>query len=135
MGNCLQGSKLKSQVHQEQDPEELVDRVKDSCNYNEKEEEEEKSPSVNGVKVKIVLTKEELEWLMFELNGGSTTKLEDALAEIQRNRASLKPVNFVLDDDEDDDSSDDDDDDGCWRPSLESITEVPEEEGFEESER
>ncbi|CAL1352855.1 unnamed protein product [Linum trigynum] len=44
-----------------------------------------------GTKVKIVLTKKEVDWLMYELKvkynsgGGSTKKLENALAEIEGN--------------------------------------------------
>ncbi|CAN0908827.1 hypothetical protein LINGRAHAP2_LOCUS25485 [Linum grandiflorum] len=84
MGNCLQPSKISSQVH-------------DEPQHNQLENIDDE-----GTKVKIVLTKEELEWLMYELKV-KHNKLEDALAEIQRNRA-LKSSN-------------------CWQPSLESISE------------
>ncbi|CAN0908826.1 hypothetical protein LINGRAHAP2_LOCUS25485 [Linum grandiflorum] len=90
MGNCLQPSKISSQVHDEPQHNQ---QQKSSVDHNIDDE---------GTKVKIVLTKEELEWLMYELKV-KHNKLEDALAEIQRNRA-LKSSN-------------------CWQPSLESISE------------
>ncbi|CAI0408693.1 unnamed protein product [Linum tenue] len=49
---------------------------------------------------------------MYELRVKSNKKLEDALAEIERNRA-LKSVSVYQ----------------CWQPSLESIIESPEEVG------
>lgn len=57
-----------------------------------------------GIRIKIVLTKEELEWLMLELKGGNGKKLEDVLGEIENGRG--KTVG--------------------WKPSLESIVESPE---------
>ncbi|CAN0840968.1 hypothetical protein LINGRAHAP2_LOCUS3032 [Linum grandiflorum] len=109
MGNCLQRNKLRSQVHQE---------AEEDINI--------KQYSINVKKVKILLTKEELEWLMFQVNNAK--KIEDALAEIQRSRgAPLKPVDVVFDFDEDEDE--DEDEDSCnWRPSLETIPEEEEEE-------
>ncbi|CAN0840969.1 hypothetical protein LINGRAHAP2_LOCUS3032 [Linum grandiflorum] len=129
MGNCLQRNKLRSQVHQE--AEEDINIKQYSSEYYLKEDEikEEEKPTtaaVNVKKVKILLTKEELEWLMFQVNNAK--KIEDALAEIQRSRgAPLKPVDVVFDFDEDEDE--DEDEDSCnWRPSLETIPEEEEEE-------
>lgn len=58
----------------------------------------------DSVKVKIVLTKEELEWLMLQLKVNEGKNLEDVLLEIQREREKIK----------------------AWKPSLESILEIPE---------
>jgi hypothetical protein len=52
-----------------------------------------------------VLTKEELEWLLFQLKVNGGKKLEDVLGEIERGR-SMKVK--------------------TWKPSLESIMESPE---------
>ena len=60
-----------------------------------------------GVKVKIVLRREELEWLMFQLKNNQGKKLEEILGEIERGRLREKVVE-------------------AWRPSLESIMETPE---------
>ncbi|KAJ0041175.1 hypothetical protein Pint_28647 [Pistacia integerrima] len=56
------------------------------------------------VKVKIVLTKEELQWLMIQLKKNEGKRLEDVLAEIGRERGKVE----------------------AWKPSLESIMEGPE---------
>ncbi|KDP25296.1 hypothetical protein JCGZ_20452 [Jatropha curcas] len=109
MGNCIKPSSMKKQ--QEEDFE--MEKYRD---YGDEEQEFEKengsfdseNNSKNGVKVKIVLTKEELEWLMFQLtvsNGGK--KLADVLQEIERERVKGKVRT-------------------CWKPSLESIIESPE---------
>ncbi|CAL1386521.1 unnamed protein product [Linum trigynum] len=121
MGNCLAPNKKRSQVHEFQ--EEHDSKV--NSDKTMKTEETGDVPTTNnggtdvGTKVKIVLTKEELDWLMYELKvknsggeGGSTKKLEDALAEIERNRA-LKSASV----------------NSCWQPSLESISECPEDVG------
>lgn len=61
----------------------------------------------NGVKVKVLLTRAELEWLMAQLKNGEK-KLEEVLTEMGRERGREK--------------------ERCdgWRPSLESIIECPE---------
>ncbi|KAL5747680.1 hypothetical protein ACOSP7_024693 [Xanthoceras sorbifolium] len=59
-----------------------------------------------GVKVKIVLRREELEWLMLQLKNNEGKKLEEILEEIERGREKEKVE--------------------PWRPSLESIMETPE---------
>ncbi|KAK3016055.1 hypothetical protein RJ639_007542 [Escallonia herrerae] len=58
----------------------------------------------SSLRIKIVLTREELEWLMLQLEENKEKRLEDALAEIERGRRKVLG----------------------WRPSLESITESPE---------
>ncbi|KAG6391063.1 hypothetical protein SASPL_148811 [Salvia splendens] len=59
------------------------------------------------VRVKIVLTKEELEWLMIELQQKQGKKIEDVLEEIRRSRERSSVG---------------------WKPSLDSIVEAPVEE-------
>lgn len=63
---------------------------------------EVKSEEKNGKmqRIKIVLTKEELEWLMLQLN--EKKNIEDVLGEIQRSRDTAN-----------------------WKPSLDSILETP----------
>lgn len=84
MGNCVRGGK---QVREAEEDVEI------------KEEEE------SGKKIKLVLTKEELERLMFELKSNQGKKLEDVLHEIEREREREKTKIRV------------------WKPSLESISE------------
>lgn len=57
-----------------------------------------------AIRVKIVLTKEELEWFMLQLKDKEGRKLEDVLVEIERGRGKVEG----------------------WKPSLESIMENPE---------
>lgn len=62
----------------------------------------------NGLRVKMVLTKEELQWLMQQLSNreDGRKRIEDVLGEIEKGRSKK----------------------GChsWKPSLDSITEIPE---------
>ncbi|CAI0408691.1 unnamed protein product [Linum tenue] len=111
MGNCLAPSKKRCQVHQVEEQHDLPAVNRKSDNTTNPEKGETDDGGGGGVKVKVVLTKDELEWLMYELRVKSN-KLEDALAEIERNRA-LKSVSVYQ----------------CWQPSLESIIESPEEVG------
>uniref|UniRef100_A0A2P2N9Q9 Uncharacterized protein n=1 Tax=Rhizophora mucronata TaxID=61149 RepID=A0A2P2N9Q9_RHIMU len=57
-----------------------------------------------GVKIKIVLTKEELEFLTLRLQVNGEKKIDDVLREIEEWREKGK----------------------VWKPSLESIAEIPE---------
>ncbi|KAF8033203.1 hypothetical protein BT93_D1952 [Corymbia citriodora subsp. variegata] len=74
------------------------------------------------VRVKIVLTKEELELLLFQLGrdggrkGGPKSNLEQVLGEIERGRRRNGGVG----------GGGDSVDGGSWKPSLDSILEVPE---------
>jgi len=76
----------------------------------ERQQEEETKSSINdtkgknGVSMKIVLTKEELKWLIFELNKKGGMKVEQVLEEIEKGRQKVEG----------------------WKPSLESILEAPE---------
>ncbi|KAF5191490.1 hypothetical protein FRX31_018925 [Thalictrum thalictroides] len=62
-----------------------------------------------GVRLKIVLRKDELEMLMYQLNDRRGKTLEDLLREIEKGRG--KVVEQVK---------------STWKPSLESIMESPE---------
>ena len=69
-----------------------------------------KSESSGGnkkVRIKVVLTKEELEWLMIELRERQGKKIEDVLEEIQRSREGSSVG---------------------WKPSLDCIAETTGEE-------
>ncbi|XP_059664142.1 uncharacterized protein LOC132309900 [Cornus florida] len=60
-----------------------------------------------GMRIKVVLTKEESELLLFQLkNKGEKMRLEDVLGEIERGREQRVAAG--------------------WKPSLESIMESPE---------
>lgn len=77
----------------------------------EAEEEEEEVGEVKkagGSKVKILLTRSELEWLMMQLKENGERKLDDVLLEIGRQREREEEREQV------------------WKPTLESIMEVPE---------
>lgn len=58
------------------------------------------------MRVKLVLTKDELEWLLLQLKSTKGKRLEDVLSEIGKGRMNGKSVG--------------------WKPSLESIMETPE---------
>ncbi|XP_061961432.1 uncharacterized protein LOC133682170 [Populus nigra] len=98
MGNCIKPSARRQ--HEEDD------------NMKELHQEKKNFEKGSSLKVKIVLTKEELEWLMFQLKVNGGKKLEDVLGEIERGR-SMKVK--------------------TWKPSLESIMESPE--GLDQNER
>ncbi|KAI3691853.1 hypothetical protein L6452_31655 [Arctium lappa] len=59
------------------------------------------------MRVKLVLTKDELEWLLLQLKNNKGKRLEDVLEEIEKGRMAGKSV-------------------AGWKPSLESIMETPE---------
>ncbi|CAB4280154.1 unnamed protein product [Prunus armeniaca] len=102
MGNCVetcterqQGEdQMQQQKHEQEERQNEIRFVKES------------NLSKDGnIRVKIVLTKEELEWLMLQLKDRGGKSLEDVLEEIQRSRAKVEEG---------------------WKPSLESIMECPE---------
>lgn len=66
-----------------------------------------------GLKVKLVLTTGELEWLLLQLKETGEKKLEDVLGEIGRQREARRRGRS-----------------DAWRPSLESITEISEPRGL-----
>ncbi|KAI5595267.1 hypothetical protein POPTR_003G140100v4 [Populus trichocarpa] len=99
MGNCIRSSKIRQ--HEEDDNMEELHQEKKETRIVKESGSFEKGASL---KVKIVLTKEELEWLTFQLKVNGGRKLEDVLGEIERGRMKVK----------------------TWKPSLESIMETPE---------
>lgn len=76
----------------------------------EQQQKEETKSSINDTKgknsvsMKVVLTKEELKWLIFQLNKKGGMKVEQVLEEIEKRRQKVEG----------------------WKPSLESILEAPE---------
>ncbi|KAJ9706178.1 hypothetical protein PVL29_001637 [Vitis rotundifolia] len=97
MGNCMETCRER---HEEEEGE----------RNQERQGEEEEKGSGYGVRVKIVLTKEELEWMMFQLKDKGGKSLEDVLRKIERGRSSAAAAEKVE----------------GWKPSLESIMESPE---------
>ncbi|KAI3713533.1 hypothetical protein L1987_72111 [Smallanthus sonchifolius] len=61
----------------------------------------------SSMKVKLVLTKDELQWLLLQLKKDEGRKLEQVLQEIEKSRSTGESV-------------------AKWKPSLESIMESPE---------
>lgn len=98
MGNCMETCRERHEEGEE----------------DERNEEEEIKGSGYGVRVKIMLTKEELEWMMFQLKEKGGKSLEDVLRDIERARSSSSSPAAVAWKVE------------GWKPSLESIMESPE---------
>ena len=67
---------------------------------------EKQSERRSLMKVKVVLTRGELEWLQLQLKGKGEKRLEDVMEEINRRRERRRKGKLA------------------WRPSLESITET-----------
>lgn len=101
MGNCIEtcthGRNENEQLQQQQ---ESVEKPAELLNENIG-----KDQTKGAMRIKIVLTKEELELLLFQLKNNEGKRLEDVLDEIERSRRRSV---------------------GPWKPSLESITESPE---------
>ncbi|KAG5061554.1 hypothetical protein JHK87_002583 [Glycine soja] len=91
MGNCMETYTIGEKQQQEEGEEERGGFVK------------------NGLSMKVVLTKEELKWLILELKDKGGVRLEQLLEEIERGRREQKV-----------------EDEMGWKPSLESILEAPE---------
>ncbi|XP_002509963.2 uncharacterized protein LOC8287774 [Ricinus communis] len=109
MGNCI-GSRTRKRLHEEDDhdmEEQYQDYVQEQKWESEFGKETSNDFEKGGLKIKIILTKEELQWLMLQLNGGEGKKLEGVLQEIERERERGKVSR-------------------AWKPSLESIKESPE---------
>lgn len=105
MGNCMETFTFyqeKDETKKDQDQEvdeNQGDFVKESRGFED----------ATKVRIKVVLTKEELEWLVFELENQKNEKsLEDILEEIESSRESYRGKIV------------------SWKPSLESIKESPE---------
>lgn len=95
------------ETHEEEEVEEEVDQV----NQEKQGEGLEKGSTGCGVRVKIVLTREELDWMMFQLKDKGGKSLEDVLKQIEKGRSSAAATAVKFE---------------CWKPSLESIMESPE---------
>ncbi|KAJ8764920.1 hypothetical protein K2173_010385 [Erythroxylum novogranatense] len=98
MGNCLKISMKR------RDEDENMEHHQED--WKEASDGEQSAKKSGGLKVKIVLTREELEWLMLKLQvNENKNTLEELLREIERGREKVKTT---------------------WKPSLESIKESPE---------
>lgn len=92
MERCKQGQEVETKQEEQENGKEKGGFVKESGFEN------------GGIRIKLVLTKEELEWLMIQLKGKNGKNLEDVLGEIEKGRGKTEG----------------------WKPSLESIMESPE---------
>ncbi|CAN6578916.1 unnamed protein product [Malus baccata var. baccata] len=103
MGNCVET------CTQKQEQEHIQMQQHEQEDYERENEGRFVKENILGkdgnIRVKIVLTKEELGWLMLQLKDSGGRNLEDVLQEIQKSRA--KAIEG-------------------WKPSLESIMECPE---------
>ncbi|KAJ8555870.1 hypothetical protein K7X08_013366 [Anisodus acutangulus] len=101
MGNCVKACLQRKNIEELRVQEEKTEEK--TGKFIKENIEMEKGKT--NMRLKIVLTKEELEWLLLQLKFQEGKKLEEFLGEIERNRGNIS----------------------CgWRPSLESITESPE---------
>ncbi|XP_027362566.1 uncharacterized protein LOC113870168 [Abrus precatorius] len=101
MGNCMETytvSPRQQDIWEEQQKEESG-----TCNGFAKIDDNE---GKNGLRMKIVLTKEELKWLILQLNEKGGMGVEQVLKGIERSREKVEVEG--------------------WKPSLESILEAPE---------
>ncbi|AES93946.1 hypothetical protein MtrunA17_Chr5g0396641 [Medicago truncatula] len=91
MGNCMETYTMRPVEMEQQQKEETKSSINDT-------------KGKNSVSMKVVLTKEELKWLIFQLNKKGGMKVEQVLEEIEKRRQKVEG----------------------WKPSLESILEAPE---------
>ncbi|KAL6602785.1 hypothetical protein ACP70R_043146 [Stipagrostis hirtigluma subsp. patula] len=117
MGNCLNKASKQHRQHGDMPPapeEEgslsLSEVRTMSQVLREEEEEEAEAAAAEGLKVKMVLTRGELEWLMAQLKTGQH-RLEDVLHHVHAAKRADKQ---------------DHGGGAGWRPRLESILECPE---------
>ncbi|ESW30575.1 hypothetical protein PHAVU_002G164500 [Phaseolus vulgaris] len=94
MGNCMETQRDGAEEKQEEEEERGRRFVK-----------VKESEGKNGVSMKVVVTKEELKWLIVELQEKKGMRLEEMVAEIERGREEKVEG---------------------WKPSLDSIMEAPE---------
>ncbi|RLN12241.1 hypothetical protein C2845_PM09G14710 [Panicum miliaceum] len=125
MGNCLNAASKQSRGGLLPEEEESLSEMRrisqllrdeeeeeaDAEYYPEDAEEEEAPPAAaEGLKVKVVLTRAELEWLMAQLKSGDR-RLQDVLHHMHAAKAA---------------AADKHPGGGAWRPRLESILECQE---------
>lgn len=96
---------------QRQEAEEMQQKQQQQQGYDEREISaspfvKESGFEKGSIRLKIVLTKEELGWFMLQLKDKEGKRLEDVFREIERQRGRGKVEG--------------------WKPSLESIMESPE---------
>ncbi|KQJ94264.1 uncharacterized protein LOC100835120 [Brachypodium distachyon] len=106
MGNCIQGSHGDGDGGVPGGDHQGLVQMQASKRSGEVEDHQEEA-SASVLKVKMVLTKGELEWLMAQLKAGDR-RLEDVLRDMARKRDHHARSG-----------------NGAWRPSLESILECP----------
>ncbi|CAJ1927247.1 unnamed protein product [Sphenostylis stenocarpa] len=101
MGNCMETYTIGQQDHAEEKQQEEEDHEKGgrSRRFVKVNDDEGK----NGVSMKVVLTKEELKWLIYKLNEKGGMRVEEMVAEIERGREDKVEG---------------------WKPSLDSIMEI-----------
>ncbi|XP_071687014.1 uncharacterized protein [Rutidosis leptorrhynchoides] len=104
MGNFMEACIQKKQTEEKPQILQMVEQEK---------EEYVKTRSSYGMesgkmRVKLVLAKDELEWLLLQLKNTKGKRLEDVLSEIEKSRMNGKSTV------------------AGWKPSLESIMETPE---------
>ncbi|GJY03615.1 hypothetical protein Tco_0369555 [Tanacetum coccineum] len=109
MGNYMETCIQREATQDEENP-------KSQHQHEQQEKQEYEKTSGGGdtfskesstMKVKLVLTKDELQWLLLQLKKDQGRKLEEVLGEIEKSR--LRGENFTK-----------------WKPCLESIMESPE---------
>ncbi|XXG42381.1 hypothetical protein AAC387_Pa01g2677 [Persea americana] len=100
MGNCMETSTCSYEEEIQQQREQKQEERAAA------EQEQEKGGFVKAgsFRMKLLLTKEELEWLLFQLKEKGGKRLEDVLVEMESGKGRNEG----------------------WKPSLESITESPE---------
>lgn len=103
MGNCMETCTLRQVEIQKQQLHQEEETGRSSSSGFVKINDDDKGK--NGQRVKVVLTKEELKWLILQLNDKGGMRLEQVLREIERGREDQVEG---------------------WKPSLESILEAPE---------
>ncbi|XP_057520553.1 uncharacterized protein LOC130800862 [Amaranthus tricolor] len=108
MGNCIETCRFESKRSIKEDQKKEKEGSKGNMGVYVKNVENNK----NGVRVKMVLTKEELQWLILQLKnreeGDHGKRIEDVLQELGKGRKKVFNGNH------------------SWRPSLDSITEISE---------
>ncbi|CAO2819215.1 unnamed protein product [Amaranthus hypochondriacus] len=109
MGNCLETCKVEAKRSIKEDEKKEKEGIsKGNMGVYVKNVENNK----NGLRVKMVLTKEELQWLIIQLKnreeGDHAKRIEDVLQELGKGRNKVFNGNH------------------SWKPSLDSITEISE---------